>query len=53
MSPGRLCRDASDASLRGWPRPCRDRLPGKGGFSPGGILLLWLGLGPLGLHVGP
>ena len=39
--------------LLGWPRPCRARLPGKGGFSPGGILLLWLDLGPLDLHVGP
>ena len=28
-------------------------LASKGGFSPGGILLLWLDLGPSDLHVGP
>lgn len=32
--------------------PCRARLPGKGGFSPGGMLLLWLDFGPLDVHVG-
>ena len=32
--------------------PCRSRLPGKGGPSLADILLLWLDLGPSGLHVG-
>ena len=53
MSPGRPCRDILDIFFRGRPRPRRARLPGKGGFSPGGILLLWLDLGPLDLHAGP
>ena len=53
MSPGRPCQDVSDVFFRGRPRPCRARLPGKGGFFPGGILFFWLDLGLLDLHVGP
>ena len=33
--------------------PCQARLPGKGGFSPDDIMLLWFDLGPSDLHVGP
>ena len=33
--------------------PCRARLSGKGGFSLGDVLLLWLDLDPSDLHVGP
>ena len=51
-SPRRPCRDGLEVFFRGRPRPCQARMPGKGGSSPGGFLLLWLGLGPLDLHVG-
>ena len=40
--PGHL-----EDALLGVALPCQARLPGKGGSSPGGILLFWLDLGPL------
>jgi hypothetical protein len=41
------------SSFGGGLTPCRAHLPGKGGPSPDGDLLLWLDLGPSDLHVSP
>ena len=52
-SPGRPCRDVLGVLFREWLCPRQARLPSKGGFPPGGILLLSLGLGPLDLPAAP